>query len=397
MPKRYRELDPPTRLLLGPGPSNPEPRVLRAMAVPLLGQFDPVFTEYMDDVVELQRVVFQTDNERCFPVSGSSRAALEAAIANLVVPGDRVLVAVCGRFGQLMSLLAERAGGEVREVHADWGRIVEPEAIAAELGRFKPKVVAVVHGETSTGVCQPLEEIASLCRRHSALLVVDAVVSLGGIDLPVDRLGIDVCTSGLQKCLGGPSGLSPLTYNARAEVAMQERRRPPSSNYLDLDQLARYWSVERWNHHTAPTSMVYALREALRIIAEEGLARRFARHRAVGAALCAGLEAMGLELFGDRRHALPMLTPVLIPDGVDDVRTRAALLEEFGIEIGAAFGPLQGVVWRIGTMGYNAQLANVLTLLGALEQVLSAQGFNVQPGVALAAASERYRALAPAA
>jgi (S)-ureidoglycine---glyoxylate transaminase len=392
MAKRYPELDPPVRLLLGPGPSNAEPRVLRAMAAPMLGQFDPLFTQLMNDVVELQRYVFQTDNERSFPVSGSSRAALEAAICSLVEPGDRVLVGVCGRFGQLLTLLAERAGAELREVRAEWGRIIEPDAIAAELASFQPKLVALIHGETSTGVCQPLDGIARLCRRHDALLLVDAVVSLGGVDLPVDRLGIDVCTGGLQKCLGGPSGISPLTYNRRAEAAIQERRHAITSNYLDLTQLARYWSAERWNHHTAPTSMVYALREALRIVYEEGLEARFARHRAVGEALCAGLQAMGLELFGDRRCSLPVITPIVIPEGVDDQRTRSTLLDDFDIEIGAAFGPLQGRVWRIGTMGYNARLSNVLTLLGALESVLGAQGFKSPPGEGVAAALASYKA-----
>lgn len=392
MAKRYRELDPPTRLLLGPGPSNPEPRVLRAMAAPLLGQFDPRFTELMNDVVELQRYVFQTDNERSFPISGSSRAAVEAAMGSLVEPGDRVLVGICGRFGHLLSLVARRAGAEVHEVHADWGRIVEPDAIASELAAFRPKVVALIHGETSTGICQPLEEIARLVHRHDALLLVDAVVSLGGVELPVDRIGIDVCTGGLQKCLGGPSGLSPLTYNERAEAAITGRHHEITSNYLDLSQLARYWSAERWNHHTVPTSMVYALREALRIIYEEGLEARFARHRAVGRALWAGLAALGLERFGDREHALPMLTPVVIPEGVDDRRTRLTLLDDFDIEIGAAFGPLEGKVWRIGTMGYNARLSNVLVLLGALESVLGAQGFKIAAGEGAAAALAGYRA-----
>ena len=391
MDKRYRELDPPTRLLLGPGPSNAEPRVLRAMAAPLLGQFDPLFTEYMNDVVELQRYVFQTANRRCFPVSGSSRAGLEAVIGSLVEPGERVLVGVCGRFGQLLSLLAERAGGEVREVQAEWGQVIAPEAVEAELARFKPKVVAIVHGETSTGVEQPLADIARLCRRHDALLVVDAVPSLGGVELAVDELGLDACVSGLQKCLGGPSGMAPVTYNERVEAALDERKRPPPSNYLDLAQLARYWSPERWNHHTAPTSMVYALREALRIIYEEGLEARIGRHRAVGRALCAGLEAIGLQLFGDRRLALAVITAVVIPEGVDDLRTRGMLLEEFGIEIGAAFGPLQGKVWRIGTMGYNARLGNVLLLLGALEQVLAAQGFKLPAGAGAEAALKRMK------
>jgi (S)-ureidoglycine---glyoxylate transaminase len=391
MHKRYAELDPPSRLLLGPGPSNAEPRVLRAMAAPLLGQFDPRFTEYMGDVVELQRYVFQTQNERCFPVSGTSRAGLEAVIGGLVQPGDRVLVGVCGRFGPLLSDLARKAGGEVREVSAEWGCVIEPEALEAALAACPAKVVAVVHGETSTGVLQPLNEIARLCREHDALLVVDAVASLGGVQLPVDDLGIGACVAGLQKCLGGPSGMAPVTYNRSAEHALQARTRPVFSNYLDLAQLAAYWSPERWNHHTAPTSMVYALREALRIVYEEGLEARIARHRAVGEALCAGLEAMGLELFGDRRHALPVITPVVIPDGVDDGRSRSVLLDDFGIEIGAAFGPLQGKVWRIGTMGYNARLSNVLILLAALEQVLTAQGFRLAAGAAAEEAVRRYK------
>jgi (S)-ureidoglycine-glyoxylate aminotransferase len=394
MERRYRDLDPPARLLLGPGPASAEPRVLRAMAAPLLGQFDPVFSEYMNDVVELQRFLFQTANQRCFPVSGTSRAGLEAVMSSLIEPGDRVLVPICGRFGLLMELLARRVGAEVRTVEAEWGCIVEPEAIERALVEFRPKLVALVHGETSTGICQPLEEIAALTRRYEALLVVDAVPTLAGVDLPVDLLGIDACMSGLQKCLGGPSGLAPITYNDRVEAALQARRQPPVSNYLDLIQLAAYWSPERWNHHTAPTSLVYALREALRIIYEEGLPARFRRHAAVGAALASGLEAMGLELFGDRRYALPVITAVTIPDGVDDERTRALLLEDFGIEIGAAFGPLQGRIWRIGTMGYNARLDTVLLLLGALERVLAAQGFKLSPGAGAERAWQVYNAAA---
>ena len=391
MDPSFSDLDPPARLLLGPGPANAEPRVLRAMSASLLGQFDPRFIGYMDEVVELQRYVFQTANQCCFPVSGSSRAGLEAALVSLIEPGDRVLVGVCGRFGLLLDDLARRAGAEVRQVTAEWGRVIPAEAVAAELASFRPKLLAIVHGETSTGQSQPLEEISRLCREHDALLVVDAVPSVGGVELPVDRLGIDVCITGLQKCLGGPSGLAPLTCNERAEAALASRSHPILSNYLDLQQLGRYWSAERWNHHTAPTSMVYALREALRVIREEGLADRFARHRAVGAALCAGLEALGLRLFGDRQHALPMLTPVHVPDGVDDQRTRGRLLEEFGIEIGAAFGPLQGRIWRIGTMGYNARLGNVLRLLAALEQVLADQGYRLDRGAGPDAASRAYQ------
>ena len=391
MAKRYQDLDPPVRLLLGPGPANAEPRVLRAMAAPLLGQFDPLFTDYMNEVVELQRYLFQTANARCFPVSGTSRAGLEAAVTSLVEPGDRVLIGSCGRFGELFELLAERAGAEPRFVREAWGRVIAPEAIEQELRAFRPRVVLLVHGETSTGQLQPLDEIGALCRGYEALLVADAVPSLGGVDLPTDSWQVDVCVSGLQKCLGGPSGMAPITYNERAEAKMKARREPPSSNYLDLLQLAEYWSAPRWNHHTAPTSLVYALREALRIIHEEGLEARFARHQAVSAALCAGLTEMGLELFGQRETALPTITAVKVPEGVDDQGTRGLLLEDFGIEIGASFGPLQGKVWRIGTMGHNARIGPVLTLLGALEQVLVLQGYRVPAGVGAAAALGHYR------
>ena len=385
-PRRFVDLNPPTRLLCGSGPSNPEPRVLRALATPLIGQFDPAFTAIMDDVMALERLVFQTENPRSFPVSGSSRSGLEAVIASVVEPGDRVVVGNYGRFGDLFCEIARRYGADVTSVDAEWGTVVEPDRVIAELRARRTKVVAIVHADTSTGILQPLAEIGAACREYDALLVVDAVLSLGGCEVAAEDWQLDACIGGLQKCLGGPSGMAPLTYNARVDAAMRARRGPPATNYLDLLQLQAYWSADRLNHHTAPTSMVYALREALRIVHEEGLAARWARHRAVNEALVAGIEAMGLALFGDRAHKAPMITLVQVPAGVDEAAVRRLLLDDFGIEIMAAFGPLNGRVWRIGLMGYNARLECALAVLGALEQVLAAQGFIAPPGAGLQAA-----------
>ena len=384
--RRFADLDPPTRLLCGSGPSNPEPRVLRALATPLIGQFDPAFTQIMDDVMALERLVFRTENRRSFPVSGSSRAGLEAVLASVIEPGDRVVVGNYGRFGDLFREIARRYGADVTSVDAEWGAIVEPERIVAELRTRRTKVVAIVHADTSTGILQPLADLGAACREHDALLVVDAVLSLGGCEVAVDDWRLDACIGGLQKCLGGPSGMAPLTYNDRVEATMRARRSPPATNYLDLLQLQAYWSADRLNHHTAPTSMVYALREALRIVHEEGLEARWARHRAANEALRAGLVAMGLELFADPAHRAPMITLVTVPAGVDEAAVRGLLLDDFGIEIMAAFGPLNGRVWRIGLMGYNARLECALAVLGALEQVLATQGFRAEPGVGLQAA-----------
>jgi len=371
-----------------------DPRVLRAMAAPLLGQFDPAFTAIMNEVMALTRFAFQTDNACAFPVPGTGRAGLEAAIVSLVEPGERVVVGECGRFGLLLIEIAERCGAEVVPVRAEWGRAIEPDAIARALAGGRTRLIALIHGETSTGVLQPLPEIARLARAHDALLMADAVVTLSGCEVDTDAWGVDVMVAGTQKCLSCPSGLAPITYNARAEAVLAARRTRPRSNYLDLVQLARYWSPQRFNHHTAPTTMVYGLREALRAIREEGLAARFARHRLHGDALRAGLAAMGLTLFGTEppERRLPFITPVLIPDGVDDVRVRGRLIEDFNLEIGAAFGPLQGRIWRIGTMGYSARRENVLLCLAALEQVLRREGWKAEAGAGVDAAAAHYAA-----
>ena len=386
------DLLPSPRILMGPGPTMADPRVLRAMSAPLLGQFDPEFTAVMNEVMELLRQVFQTRNERAFPVPGTGRAGLEAAMVSLLEPGDRVVIGECGRFGLLMIEIAERCGADVVPVRAEWGRIIEPDAIAKALASGRTRMVAMVHGETSTGVLQPLEEIARLAHAHDALLMADTVVTLGGCEVAADRWGVDVAVAGTQKCLSCPSGLAPITYNARAEAVLEKRASRIRSNYLDLGQLQRYWSPARYNHHTAPTSMIFGLREALRAVVIEGLEARFERHRLHGAALRAGLGAMGLSLFGHEpeERRLPFITPVIVPDGVDELRVRRRLVEEFGIEIGAAFGILQGKIWRIGTMGYSARRQNVLLCLAAIESVLRAEGSEPGPGAGVAAARDCY-------
>jgi (S)-ureidoglycine-glyoxylate aminotransferase len=371
-----------------------DPRVLRALATPLLGQFDPEFTAIMNEVMELTRFAFQTENSRAFPVPGTGRAGLEAAMVSFVEPGERVVVGECGRFGLLLIEIAERCGAEVVPVRGEWGRALQPDAIAAALRGGKTRMVAVIHGETSTGVLQPLGEIARLAHAHDALVMADAVVTLGGCPVETDAWGVDVMVAGTQKCLSCPSGLAPVTYNARAEAVLASRRTRVQSNYLDLGQLADYWGPQRYNHHTAPTSMVYGLREALRAIQTEGLAARFARHRLHGEALRAGLAALGLTLFGAEppERRLPFITPVVVPEGVDELRVRGRLIEDFGLEIGAAFGPLQGRIWRIGTMGYSARRENVLLCLAALESVLRREGWKPDAGAGVEAAAAHYAA-----
>jgi (S)-ureidoglycine-glyoxylate aminotransferase len=371
-----------------------DPRVLRAMSTPLLGQFDPEFSVIMEEVVALTRLAFRTENRHAFPVPGTGRAGLEAAIVSLVEPGDRVVVGECGRFGLLLAEIAERAGAEVSVVRGEWGRVLAPEAIDVAVRSRPTKLVAIVHGETSTGVLQPLADMARVAHAHGALVMADRVVTLGGTEVAVDDWDVDVCVAGTQKCLSCPSGLAPVTYNERAAAAIARRRTKVRSNYLDLGQLADYWSAARYNHHTAPTAMVYGLREALRAFDEEGHAARFARHRLHGEALRAGIEALGLSTFGAEppAHRLPCLTPVIVPDGIDDARVRAQMIHDFGVEIGAAFGPLEGRIWRIGTMGYSASRENVLTCLVALEQTLRAQGFKCEAGAGFEAATARYRA-----
>ena len=387
----------PTRLLMGSGPTNPDPRVLRAMAAPLVGQFDPSFTALMGETQELLRRVFRTRNRATFPVPGTSRAGMEAAVVSLVEPGERVLVVENGRFGLLFEEIARRAGADVTVLRAPWGEAADPDAVSRALAARPAMAVLLVHAETSTGVMNPVREIAAAAHRHGALVVVDAVCSFAGAPLETDAWQVDVVIAGTQKCLGCPSGLAPVTYSDAVAARMARRATPIRSNYLDLTQLDRYWSPERLNHHTAPTTMVYGLREALRIVLEEGIESRIARHRAAGEAMVVGLAALGLDLYGPRPgpSKMPMLAPVAVPDGIDDAAFRARLLEAHDVEIMGAFGSLAGRVWRIGTMAGNARRAPILRTLAAVADTLGDRA-RAALGDALAAAGQRLDALAGA-
>lgn len=374
---------------MGPGPSMVHPRVLQAMSTPLIGHLDPAFLLIMDEIQALLRHVFRTTNPFTIAVSGTGSAGMEALLVNLVEPGDAVIVGVNGAFGARMATIVERSGGRAVRLEAPWGRVIEPAAVRDALRSSGPvKAVALVHAETSTGVHQPLEEIGRLCREHETLFVVDAVTALGGVPLEVDAWQIDACYSGTQKCLSCPPGLAPVTLNERALAAVRRRSTPCRSWYLDLSLVADYWTEgKRAYHHTAPVSMLYALREALRLVVEEGLEARWARHRLHSAALMAGLARLGLEPFAREGHRLPTLNCVGVPPHVDEAGVRKALLNEFGIEIGGGLGPAQGKVWRIGLMGESATRANVLTLLSALEEIFLRHGWHKDPGDALAAAA----------
>lgn len=382
--------DTPLRVLLGPGPSNVHPRVLQAMATPLVGHLDPHFLALMNETMELLRFVFQTRNELTIPISGTGSAGMEACLCNLIEPGDEAIICVNGVFGERMSDVAARCGAKVREVHAEWGEPIEPHQIRQALAERPAKLVGIVHAETSTGVLQPIEEISESVHQAGALLLVDTVTSLGGHPVLVDEWDIDACYSGTQKCLSCPPGLAPVTFGARAITALEARKTKVQSWYLDLTMIRRYWGSERVYHHTAPVSMIYSLHEALLLIQEEGLEARSARHRRNHLALVAGLEAMGLEMKVKREHRLWSLNAVCIPPGVEDAKVRQRLLSEFGIEVGGGLGPLRGKIWRMGLMGHSSTESNVLLLLSALERVLLEEGITLPSGAALAAAQECY-------
>jgi alanine-glyoxylate transaminase/serine-glyoxylate transaminase/serine-pyruvate transaminase len=367
--------------------------VLRALSMPLVGHLDPAFLRIMDETKRLLQFVFQTRNELTIPISGTGSAGMEACLVNLLEPGDEAVVCVNGMFGTRMVDIVERCGTTPVRVDAPWGQVIDPAAIAAALQRCRqPKLVAIVHAETSTGAWQPLEEIGPLAHAAGALLVVDAVTSLGGCPVRVDEWGIDACYSGTQKCLSCPPGLAPITFGPRAVEVLRQRKRKVQSWYLDLTMIQKYWGAERVYHHTAPISMNYALHEALRLITEEGLEARWRRHQRNHQALKQGLAAIGLPIASQEGHQLWTLNSVRIPDDVEDARVRTALLEEFNIEIGGGLGPLKGHTWRIGLMGESSSPANVLLLLSALERVLPRCGHAVEAGVAVAAAQRVYAA-----
>jgi (S)-ureidoglycine---glyoxylate transaminase len=403
----FSDLNPPPRLIMGPGPVDADPRVLRAMSMPLLGQFDPAFTAYMNEVMALYRAVYQTKNKWTFLIDGTARAGIEALLVSLIAPGDRVLVPIFGRFGHLLTEIARRCGAEVHIVEAPWGQVIDPQQIEDAVKKAKPRLIACVHGDTSTTMAQPLEEIVRIARRHDALVYTDATATLGGMDVAIDRWGVDAISSGLQKCMSGPPGSAPISFNDRVASLVNSRKHVEQgikaeglvegngpiiqSNYFDLAMLMDYWGEARLNHHTEATSMLYAARECARIVLEEGIAERVARHETASRAIVAGLKAMGLEIFGDLKHKMPNVTGIVIPAKVDGERVRHELLHDFGIEIGTSFGPLKGRIWRIGTMGYGCQKRNVLICLNALEAVLRQQGYASKPGAGVDTALEEYR------
>jgi len=385
---RYAELNLPVRTLLGPGPSNVHPRVLRAMATPVIGHLDPKFLELMDQTAELLRFAFQTEHTITFALPGTGSAGMEAALVNLIEPGDGVVVGVNGYFGERLCEMALRHGAEVCRVEAPWGQIVDPDQIERALATRGAKLVAVVHAETSTGVLQPIRPIAETCKRHGALLVVDTVTSLGGSPVAPDEWGADVCFSCTQKGLSCPPGLAPITVSDRAVAVVRARRSPIQSWYLDLSLITRYWGSDRLYHHTAPISMLYALREALCLVQEEGLDPRWHRHKTLSDALAAGLIALGLHILAPEAYRAPTLTVARIPDGVPDMEVRKALLSEHNLEIGGGLGPLKGKVWRIGLMGESCNQANVLLALSALESALVRHGWRCEKGAGVLAALE---------
>ena len=388
--RQFRDIDPGQRVLMGPGPSDVPPRVLQALSAPCIGHLDPAFLSIMNETQDLLRHLFQTENELTIAVSGTGSAGMETCFVNLVEPGDEVVVCVNGVFGTRMCDIVGRLGGNLIRVDAPWGKTIDPNAVRDAVKGKSPKVLAIVHAETSTGVCQPLEEIKTIARDSGALFLVDMVTSLGGMEVSLDKMGIDAAYSGTQKCISCPPGLSPVSFSPAAMDVLKARKTPVASWYLDMSMVGSYWGNERKYHHTAPINMNYALREALRIIAEEGLEARFARHLLNHRALVAGVEAMGLSMLVTEGERLPMLNAVCIPDGADDLKVRKALLNDFGMEIGGGLGDLAGKVWRVGLMGHASRRRNVVLFLSALETILKAQGAGITTGKALDAAAAVY-------
>ena len=391
MTSTIAEFTPPYRLLMGAGPSNVHPRVLQAMSSSLLGHLDPNFLSVMDDVRSALRYTFRTENPVTLPISGTGTAGMEAAMVNILEPGDTCVMGVNGYFGERLSEIARRCGASVVMVEHELGMPVEPERLREVIAATpNVKVVGVVHAETSTGTLTSLSEISRIAHDAGALLVVDAVTSLGGVELQVDEWGIDVCYSCTQKCVGAPPGLAPLTLSPRAVDVMESRTSKVQSFYLDLSELTSYWD-RRAYHHTAPISMIYALREALRIIGEEGIESRWERHSRNAGALHAGLEAMGLTIVADEAVRLPSITAIRSPEGIDEAAVRRYLLGQYDIEVSGGLGALAGKAWRIGLMGQNSTASNVLTFLGAFEDALSQQGYESQAGAGVAAAQRNLR------
>jgi alanine-glyoxylate transaminase/serine-glyoxylate transaminase/serine-pyruvate transaminase len=385
-PRQYTTLVAPERVLMAPGPTNLPAPVQQALLAPLTGHKDPAYLRVMDETADLLREVFLTRNAVTLALPGTGGAGMEACLVNLLEPGERVLICVNGLFGERMVEIGRRIGADVVPLEATWGQIVEPDSVRRALGKKGAKLIVLVHGETSTGVLQPVEEIERIAHEHDALLALDAVATLGGIDVSTDEWGVDLCYTGSQKCLSAPPGAAPVTVSERGMAAIRERRTPVASWYYDLSLHERYWLGERVYHHTAPVLTMYALREACRLVVEEGLAARWRRHERLSRALVAGLEALGLELFAAKKYRLPTVAAIRVPEGVNDARVRGILLERFGIEIAGGLGEYAGRMWRVGIMGYSASEANVALVLAALEYALVQEGRRVEGGAGVAAA-----------
>lgn len=389
-------LAPPPRLLMGPGPINCYPRVLNAMSTQLIGQYDPVMTQYMNDVMALYRQVFQTSNQSTLLIDGTSRAGIEAVLVSCIEPGDDVLVPIFGRFGHLLAEISERAGANVHTIEVPWGQVFETEQIENALRTIRPKVLAMVQGDTSTTMLQPLENIGDLCEKYDVLFYSDATASIGGNPFKTDEWKLDAVSVGLQKCLGGPSGSAPITLSDKYVERVRQRHHVEAgiksnhhkngqgsrirSNYFDIPMILDYWSEERLNHHTEATSMLYCARECAIQLLEEGVEQSIARHQLHGNAMLKGVEGLNLKVFGDLTHKMTNVVGVYIPDGIDGEQIRQTMLHDYNIEIGTSFGPLHGKIWRIGTMGYNARKDAVLHTLQALENTLRRAGHKLSAG-----------------
>lgn len=382
------------RVLMGPGPSDVDPRVLEALSRPTIGHLDPEFLNILNEIRALLQYTFQTKNKMTLAMSGTGSAGMETCVVNLIEPGDPMLVCINGVFGSRMADVARRCGADVTILEIEWGKVFSPDQIKQALQKKAAKVIGIVHAETSTGACQPIEEISKIVHEHGALLLVDSVTSLGGMNVDVDGWGIDACYSGSQKCLSCPPGLAPVTLNDASVKVLENRKTKVQSWYLDLTMIRQYWGTERLYHHTAPINMNYALLEALNMVKEEGLELRWARHLANHQILRAGLSAIGINYVAQPGHELPMLNAVSVPDGADDVIVRKQLLNEFGIEIGGGLGVFKGKVWRIGLMGSASTRSNVMLFLSALEKCLLDQNVKFERGASIAAAAEKAGQLA---
>ncbi len=402
----FETLNPPVRLLMGPGPINAYPRVHQAISSALIGQYDPAMTGYMNQVQSLYRDLFETANTQTMLVDGTARAGIEAVLVSVLQPGDKVLIPVIGRFGHLLCEIAQRVGAIVKIIDIEWGEVCPPELVEKAIKEFQPKMLATVQGDTSTTMNQPLAAFGEICQRHGVLFYCDATASIAGNDLKVDEWSLDAVSAGLQKCLGGPSGSAPITLSDNCADVINRRKHIEAgirathhqagcgaiiqSNYFDLAMIMDYWGPERLNHHTEATSMLYAARECAQLFLQEGGGSVIARHKQAGDAMASGLQAMGLMLFGNQAYKMNNVVGVYIPEGVDGEKVRQELLLCFGIEIGTSFGPLHGKIWRIGTMGFNARQECVLTTLAALESVLLKYKAKIHSGQAVTSAMLHY-------